>query len=74
VKSSQAKGISGGSGGSLYKLRDGSVLCYFFQENKCNMQTADHCIRQSGARKYLCAAKKADGNFCAGIHSKMDHK
>ena len=81
VRSGPARSFTGGGGfggggsfGGLLKRKDGTMLCPFYQNNSCNQQAADHCVRATGNKKHLCAAKKSDGNICAGKHSKLDHK
>ena len=70
----QSRSYGGGGIGGVSVLKDGTVLCPFFQQNQCRQQSSDHCVRPAGLRKHLCAARKSDGNFCAGKHSRKDHK
>jgi hypothetical protein len=67
-------GVSGVSGSSLLKLQDGSVLCGFYQNMRCHMQSQAHCVRGPAIRKHLCAFRKADGSFCAARHPRAGHK
>ena len=77
ARPSQAAGSQGGtsgSGSSVLRLQDGSVLCGFYQTIRCNMQSQAHCVRGPGIRKHLCAFRKADGSFCAAKHPTINHK
>ena len=59
---------------SLLKLQDGSVMCGFYQNVLCKMQSQAHCVRGPAIRKHLCAFRKADGSFCAARPPKVHHK
>ena len=69
-----SRGGSSGSGSPPLMLRDGSMLCGYYQTQMCNMQSQAHCIRNQSVRKHLCAFKKADGSHCAARHPRVHHK